>query len=162
MVFHCTTYPNIVFTSQVLSLASSRLRESNIKNNNNNKNARCALGNLNHPIQLQRTQPPSAVLRLLDNRMPSSHLMSRVSFEKINKARIVKEGVGITFFALGLESELMGHRSMVLWGKCTFSRVSLVYHIFRKKTNKKKHPTATKATHLMSIGTMCKICSKAK
>lgn len=109
MVFHCTAYPNIVFTSQVLSLASSRLRESNIKNNNNNnKNARCALGNLNHPIQLQRTQPPSAVLRLLDNRMPSSHLMSRVSFEKINKARIVKEGVGITFFALGLESELNG------------------------------------------------------
>lgn len=62
--------------------------------------------------------------------------MSRVSFEKINKARILKEGVGITFFALGSQLELIGHRSMVLWGKCTFSRVSLVYHIFIKNKNK--------------------------
>lgn len=99
MVFHCTAYPNRVFTSQVLSLASSRLRESNIKKIQQQQNASCALGNLNHPISLQRSQPPRASLRLMDNRMPSSPLVCQVSFEKINKARIVKEGVGITFFA---------------------------------------------------------------
>lgn len=102
MVFHCTAYPNRVFTSQVLSLASSRLRVKYKKKKQpqqQQQNACCALGNLNHPISLQRSQPPRASLRSLDNRMPSSPLVCRVSFEKINKARIVKEGVGITFFA---------------------------------------------------------------
>lgn len=111
-----------------------------------------------HPLRLQRSQPPSARLRLLESRMPSSPLTCRVSFEKINKARIVKEGGGITFFAKGLESELVGHRSMVLWGKCTFSRVS--NHIFRK--NKMKTSHCNKGDTSRSIGTMCKICSKAK
>lgn len=100
MVFHCTAYPNIVFTSQVLSLASSRLRGSNVKKTHNV--VHCALGNLKTiPSTCKELDSNSECIDEPIGSYDAFLLRLHLVFllRKINKARIVKEGVGITFFA---------------------------------------------------------------
>lgn len=55
MVYHCTAYPNMVFTGQVLLGASSHVQRVNVKENTQGEDVRCTLGNLNHPTYLQRS-----------------------------------------------------------------------------------------------------------
>lgn len=51
MVYHCTAYPNMVFTGQVLLLVSSHVQRVKCKK----KKKKGMLGSFNHPIYLQRT-----------------------------------------------------------------------------------------------------------
>lgn len=55
MVYHCTAYSNMVFTGQVLSLASSQVQRVKCKEITQVDDVHCTLGNFNHPIYLQRT-----------------------------------------------------------------------------------------------------------
>lgn len=54
MVYHCTAYP--IFTGQVLFLASSHVQRVKCGGD-----VHCTLGNINHPIDLQRTKPNNSV-----------------------------------------------------------------------------------------------------
>lgn len=55
MVYHCTAYPNMVFTGKVLLLANSHVQRVKYKETTQNDDVHCMLGNFNHPIYLQRT-----------------------------------------------------------------------------------------------------------
>lgn len=55
MVYHCTAYSNMVFTGQVLLLASSHVQRDKCKEVTQGGDVHCTLGNFNHPIYLQRT-----------------------------------------------------------------------------------------------------------
>lgn len=55
MVYHCTAYPNMVFTGQVPLLASSHVQRVKCKEKTQGDDVHCTLGNFNHPIYLQRT-----------------------------------------------------------------------------------------------------------
>lgn len=55
MVYHCTAYPNMVFTGQVLLLASSHVQRVTCREKTQGGDIHRMLGNFNHPIYLQRT-----------------------------------------------------------------------------------------------------------
>lgn len=85
MVYHCTAYPNMVFTGQVILLASSHVQRVKCKLKKKQKqgdDVHCTLGNFNHPIYLQRTgfkerKPNKQHIKstdLLNYPMPSSSM----------------------------------------------------------------------------------------
>lgn len=78
---------------------------------------------------------------------------SRSYFLKINnKARIVQEGGGVTFWARDYRYR-RDTRLMVLWGKCT-------YHLFVTLEERKTVQVQPRPQHLVLLGKMCKNCSK--
>lgn len=54
MVYHCTAYPNMVFTGQLPLLASSHVQRVKCKENTQGDGVHRTLGNFNRPIYLQR------------------------------------------------------------------------------------------------------------
>lgn len=50
MVYHCTAYPNMVFTGQVILLVSSHVQRVKCKEKTQGDDVHCTLGNFNHPI----------------------------------------------------------------------------------------------------------------
>lgn len=162
MVYHCTAYPNMVFTGQVLLLASSHVQRVKYKEITQGGDVHCTLGKFNHPIYLQRTgfkerNPNKQHLNLqtcwITRCLPPPLTCSYFVLERIiHKARIVKEGWGITFFA----RDYWYGRSWWFFG------VNALWEFHLFATCNKNTSECNKGDMSSSVGKMCKICSKAK
>lgn len=75
MVYHCTAYPNMVFTGQVLLLASSHVQRVKYKETTQGNDVHCTLGNFNHPIYLQRIQREETQQTAFESTALLNHLM---------------------------------------------------------------------------------------
>lgn len=112
------------------------------------------LGKLNHPIYSQRTELNKQNSRMRLN-FPHTFLpaMSTSYFVKINnKARIVQEGGGVTFWARDYPYR-RDTRLMVLWGKYT-------YHLFVTLGETKTVRVQPRWQHLVLSGKCAKTALK--
>lgn len=163
MVYHCTAYSKTWYLQVKLLLASSHIQRVKCKELTQGDGVHCTLGNFNHPIYLQRSgfeerKPNKQHLNLqtcwITQCLPTS-LTCSYKKKIIHKARIVKEGGGITFFA----RDYWYNRWDTGW---RFFGVNALFEGFTC-LSQKTHPSATKGTCLVLSGrNMCKICSKAK